>query len=384
MRNWLLRFLVFLGLIGTLWALNVWVFVPEPILVSVVQVERGRVEETVTNSRAGTIKARQRANLSPEIGGRVVEIPHRKGSRVKKGDILLRLNDAPQRAAVLMAERELGVTQAKRERTCLEAEHAKREYLRNKQLREQELVSTDFLDKVESTARTMAVSCKEAQAEIELVRAKIEEARAELAKTVLYAPFDGVVADLDIEVGEWTTPSPPGLPIPPVLDLIDPTSIYVSAPMDEVDSSRIQLDQPVRITVDPYPNQHFDGRVVRIAPYVLDVEEQNRTVEIEVEFADQAFAASLLPGTSADVEVILSAKDDVLRLPTSTMFEGNKVFVVQEGHLVERSIEPGLKNWDYVEIVQGLTEGAGVVSSLDQPGLADGVPVRIQDHPITP
>ena len=114
------------------------------------------------------------------------------------------------------------------------------------------------------------------------------------------------------------------------------------------------------------------------------MEEQNRTVEIEVEFADQAFAASLLPGTSADVEVILFAKDDVLRLPTSTMFEGNKVFVVQEGHLVERSIEPGLKNWDYVEIVQGLTEGARVVSSLDQPGLADGVPVRIQDHPITP
>ena len=196
--------------------------------------------------------------------------------------------------------------------------------------------------------------------------------------------FDGVVAELDTEVGEWTTPSPPGLPIPPVIDLIDPSTIYVSAPMDEVDSSRIQLRQPVRITLDPFPNQHFVGQVLRIAPYVLDVEEQNRTVEIEVTFSDQAFSSTLLPGTSADVEVILSVKEDVLRIPTSTLFAGNKVYVVQEGHLAEQVVEVGLKNWDYAEIVQGLSEGAHVVSSLDQPGLADGVPVQVQHDSPTP
>jgi len=260
------------GIIAALWFLKERVFVPDPIIVSVVQVERGRVEETVANSRAGTIKARQRANLSPEIGGRVVEIPHRKGASVQKGDVLWRLNDAPQRAAVLMAEQELEVSKVKRERACLDAQRAKREYIRNKRLRERELVSADYLDEIENTARITAVSCKEAKAEIEQAKANIEEAQAELAKTVLSAPFDGVVAELDIEVGEWTTPSPPGLPIPPVLDLIDPSSIYVSAPMDEVDSSRIQLDQRVRITLDPYPIQYFEGQVVRIAPYVLDVE----------------------------------------------------------------------------------------------------------------
>ena len=371
-------------LVGVGYVVNTWFLAPEPIPVSIVQVERGRVEETVTNSRAGTIKARQRASLSPEIGGRVITIPHRKGSQVKKQDILLRLNDAPQRAAVLMAERDLEVTEVRRERTCLEAERAKREYHRNKKLREQELVSTDYLDKIENTAQTTAVSCKESQAEIERARARIEEAKAELSKTVLYAPFDGIVAELDIEIGEWTTPSPPGLPIPPVVDLIDPSSIYVSAPMDEVDSSRILLDQPVRITVDPYPNRHFDGKVTRIAPYVLDVEEQNRTVEIEVEFSDHDFASSLLPGTSADVEVILTVKDDVLRLPTSTLFAGNKVFVVRDDHVSEQSFEPGLKNWDYVEIAQGLSEGARVVSSLDQPGLADGVFVHVSHDPIIP
>ena len=375
MKKWLFRGGFLLGLIGLGIYLKFWVFVPEPIEVSVIQVERGRVEETVTNSRAGTVKARRRAKLSPEIGGRVAEIPYRKGAQVRRGEVLLRLHDESQRAAVQMAERELAVVQVKRERVCLEAERAEREYLRYKQLMERELVSADLLDKYENLAQTMQVSCKQSRAEIARAQSAITEAKAELAKTVLQAPFDGVVAELDIEVGEWTTPSPPALPVPPVLDLIDPSSIYISAPMDEVDSSRILEEQPVRVTLDPFPGQHYQGHVHHIAPYVLDIEEQNRTVEIEVELDDAAFAATLLPGTSADVEVILSVKEDVLRVPTSTLFEGTKVFVVENGILALRSLEVGLKNWDFVEIRGGLSEGDHVVTSLDQEGLADGLPV---------
>ena len=383
MKKWLFRGGFVLGLIGVGIYLKFWVFVPEPIDVSVIQVERGRVEETVTNSRAGTVKARRRAKLSPEIGGRVAEIPYRKGAQVRRGEVLLRLHDESQRAAVQMAERELAVVQVKRERVCLEAERAEREYLRYKQLMERELVSADLLDKYENLAQTMQVSCKQSRAEIARAQSAITEAKAELAKTVLQAPFDGVVAELDIEVGEWTTPSPPALPVPPVLDLIDPSSIYISAPMDEVDSSRILEEQPVRVTLDPFPGQHYQGHVHHIAPYVLDIEEQNRTVEIEVELDDTAFAATLLPGTSADVEVILSVKEDVLRVPTSTLFEGTKVFVVENGILALRSLEVGLKNWDFVEIRGGLSEGDHVVTALDQEGLADGLPVILRSSPGT-
>ena len=384
MKKWGIRFLVVLAVVGAGYALSIWVWAPKPLTVSTVLVERGRVEETVTNTRAGTVTARQRAKLSPEIGGRVVDIPHRKGKTVHAGDILLRLNDDTQRAEVQMAERELAVAKVRRERVCLEAERAKREYLRNRQLRDQDLISTDFLDKIENVAQITAVSCKQSQAEIAKARSAIVEAKATLAKTVLRAPFDGVVAEVDIEVGEWTTPSPPALPIPPVLDLIDPTSMYVSAPMDEVDSSRIRQEQPVRVTLDPFPGQHYSGHVHKISPYVLDIEEQNRTVEIEVELDDRAFAATLLPGTSADVEVILSVKEGVLRIPTSALFEGQKVFVVENGMLRLRPIAIGLKNWDFVEIVDGLSEGDAVVVSLDQEGLADGVPVVVRSSSESP
>ena len=367
-----------LVLIGAGFFFKFYVLTSDPIPVSVATVERGRVEETITNSRAGTVKARQRAKLSPEIGGRVVELPYRKGALVHAGDVLLRLNDDTQQAAVQMAERELAVVQVKRERFCLQAARAQREFLRHQKLNERELVSTDLLDKYENLAQTTQVSCKQTQAEIARARSVIIEAKAELAKTVLMAPFDGVIAEVDVEVGEWTTPSPPALPVPPVLDLIDPSSIYISAPMDEVDSSKIQLAQPVRVTLDPFPGQHYSGYVRHIAPYVLDVEEQNRTVEIEVELDDHAFASTLLPGTSADVEVILSVKDEVLRIPPSTLFEGNKVFVVEHDALSTRIVDIGMRNWDFIEILGGLSEDDQVVTSLDQEGLEEGLQVVVR------
>jgi HlyD family secretion protein len=198
-----------------------------------------------------------------------------------------------------------------------------------------------------------------------------------LGKTVLRAPFNGVVADVTTEVGEWITPSPPGLPIPPVIVLLDPNAIYVSAPMDEVDVAKVRVGQPVRITLDAYPGRSFAGKVTRVAPYVMDVVEQNRTFEIDAEFDDTAFARQLLPGTSTDVEVILDAHEDVLRIPSYALLEGNRVLVVADGRLVARQIETGLKNWQYVEVKKGLSLGDPVVVSLDRADVKEGARARI-------
>ena len=214
-------------------------------------------------------------------------------------------------------------------------------------LADEEIVSTDLLDEIESAREAGKAGCRAAAANESRARAAVGVALAELSKTVLKAPFDGIVAEVTTEVGEWTTPSPPALPVPPVIDVLDPESIYVSAPMDEVDSAKIRTGQPVRITVDSHRDQSFAGSVHRVAPYVLDFEEQNRTVEIEVTFEDQAFAARLLPGTSADVEVILDIDENTLRIPTAALLEGSKVLVLEEGQLVERPIDIGLRNWDY-------------------------------------
>jgi len=354
-------------------------FAPEAIPVRTVAVEKGLVEETVTNSRAGTVKARRRARLAPEIGGQVVSLPHRRGARVRAGDLLLRINDALQRAQLALAEDEHRASLAQRDQACLGAERAARELERTRRLGEQGIVSTDLLDQVESQALATEATCRAARAAAERAASAVALARAELEKTVLRAPFDGIVADVFIEEGEWTSPSPSAMPIPPVLDLIDLENLYVSAPMDEVDSARIAVGQPARVTVDSYPGQEFAAHVVEVAPYVEDRLEENRTVEIEIELDDDEAVSRLLPGTSADAEVILSAREGVLRVPTSTLLEGGQVLVLEGGRLVERTLELGLRNWDYTEITGGLEPGTRVVISLDRPEIVAGALVREAD-----
>ncbi len=349
---------------------------PETVPVRTVGAEEGLVEETITNSRAGTVKARRRAKLAPEIGGKVLLLPHRRGARVRAGELLLRVDDALQRARLALAEDEAKVSLAQRDQACLAAERAERERERTARLAEQGIVSTDLLDRVDSQARAAEAACRAAGAAAERAASAVALAEAELEKTVLRAPFDGVVADVFIEEGEWTAPSPPALPIPPVLDLIDMREIYVSAPMDEVDSAHIREDQTARVTVDSHPGEEFAAHVVEVAPYVVDRLQENRTVEIELELDDVAIASTLLPGTSADVEVVLSSREGVLRVPTPALLEGGKVLLLEDERLVERSVDLGLRNWDFTEVKGGLDPGARVVVSLDRPEVVAGAPAR--------
>jgi HlyD family secretion protein len=231
---------------------------------------------------------------------------------------------------------------------------------------------------MESGARAAAAACDAARATEQRARASVEVAQTQLDYMTLRAPFDGVIAELQIEVGEWSTPSPPVIMVPSVIDVIDTSSIYVSAPMDEVDSARLKPGLPARVAIDAFPNQRFPGHVVRVGAYVLDVEEQNRTVEIEVELDDEEFAATLLPGTSADVEVILDKHENVLRIPSAALLSGDKALRVDDDTLVERGVQVGLRNWDMAEIVEGLAEGDRVVTSLDRPEMKAGARVKVE------
>jgi len=285
---------------------------------------------------------------------------------VHAGDVLLELDASVPRARLDLAVRERESGAAERTRACVAAERSQRELERNRRLAEQGIVSADQLDGFESAARSAGAACDAARAGEKRAEAAVELAQRQLDYMTLRAPFDGVIAELSIEVGEWSTPSPPVIQVPAVIDVIDTSSIYVSAPMDEVDSARLRPGLPVRVSVDSHAGKRFPGRVLRVGAYVLDVEEQNRTVEIEVELDDAELAASLLPGTSADVEVVLETRDGVLRMPTAALLSGGQVLVLEDGRLAGRAVEVGLRNWDLTEVRSGLAEGDRVVVSLDR------------------
>jgi HlyD family secretion protein len=357
--------------------LRLTVLRPKSVPVTVYRVAAGRVEESVTNSRAGTVKSRRRAELSSEIGGRVAELPAQKGSRVSRGTLLMRIADADYRAQVRVQESAVAAARSNRTEICRQAELAERELARNRRLAAEQIVSTEIVDQLQSRRDVAVASCNSALSRIGQAEAALALARANLDKTVLRAPFDGIVADVTTEVGEYITPSPPGLPIPPVIVLYDDAATYVSAPMDEVDVAKLRVGQAARVTLDAYSGRSLPARVTRVAPYVLDVQEQNRTFEIEAELDDAAFAKTLLPGTSADVEVILASRDGVLRIPTYALLEGGRVLVVENRRLAARPIETGLKNWQFAEVTKGLSAGDTVAVSLDRAEVKEGARVSI-------
>jgi HlyD family secretion protein len=202
-------------------------------------------------------------------------------------------------------------------------------------------------------------------------------ARANLDKCVMLAPFDGVVLEITTEVGEWISPSPPGVLIPPVIDVVAPESLYVSAPLDEADVARVRLGQPVRITFDAFRGRSFPGKLTYLSSFVETRQEQNRTLTVEAVFDSQELPPNLLPGLSADLEVILDAREDALRISSSALLEGERVLLVRGKKLVEVPVQVGLRNWEYAEVLSGLNAGDPVVVSLDRPEVKAGARAKI-------
>ena len=348
----------------------------KPISVVLKKVERGTVEASVSNTRAGTVNACRRAKMSPAAGGQIAKLRVKKGERVRKGQVLLELWDNDLHAQEKLAQEQLQTSMSRVQEVCTLSEAAQREAVRSQELRDKGFISAQQLDRAVSDATSRKASCETARNDIEQSRSRIALARAGLERMVLRAPFDGVVADISGELGEYATPSPPGIPTLPAIDLIDDSCLYVSAPIDEVDASKLQVGQHGRITLDAIKGRTFNGKVRRIAPYVLDLEKQARTVEVEVEFDKLMKDENLLVGYSADVEIIYDVRNQVLRIPTQTLLEGNRVLRYgSNGVLEERKVTTGLSNWEYAEVLSGLDEGDRIVSSLDRAGVKAGVKV---------
>ena len=364
-------------------ALVMWWRRPKPVSVTVATVENGIVERTVTNTRAGTLRACRRARLSPSIGGQIANLPVKEGQRVDEGQVLFEIWNDDLLAQVELASSERQAASARAKEACVQAEVAEREARRLTRLKSQELASEERVDQALGLAASRGAACEAANATMRVSDARVAVARAALERTRLVAPFDGTIAEVNGELGEYVTPSPIGIATPPAVDLIDTSCLYVAAPIDEVDAPEIKAGMTARISLDAFGKEYFEGRVRRVAPYVLDLEKQARTVDVEVDFLSRRDNANMLPGYTADVEVILDTRPSVLRIPTEALAEGNRVFLHDpDGDaILETTVTTGLSNWKYTEIAGGLESGQRVVTSVDRDGVEDGALVKIEAAP---
>ncbi|MDR3213826.1 MAG: efflux RND transporter periplasmic adaptor subunit [Azoarcus sp.] len=355
----------------------IWLFTrPKPLDVTVQPVGRGKVEATVINTRAGVVEACQRTKLSTITGGRIDYLGAKEGDRVQAGQVLMRLWQGDLLANQAVAKARLLSAHQRSREACALSKQAEKEAKRQEELVKSRFVSSNAAEKYRAEADARSASCASAGAEAETAERELESIATDIDRTVIVAPFDGTIAKINGEIGEISTPSPTGIAMPPAIDLIDDSCLYVKAPMDEVDAPKIQPGQSVRINVEAIKGEHFTGKVRRIAPYITAVEKQARTVDVDIDFNDPQALSRLLVGNSVDVEIVLDSRDNVLRIPTSSIREGNRVLLLINGTIIERKIMPGVANWEQTEVVSGLSAGDRLITSFTNIKLEPGTRAR--------
>ncbi|MCI0342512.1 MAG: efflux RND transporter periplasmic adaptor subunit [Planctomycetales bacterium] len=369
LRPWLLL----AALLGGGYAfLHLVVLAPKSVPVTVRAIGRGVVQATVSNTRAGSVRSRLSAALSADVPGRIVSIQHREGSRVEAGALLLALDDSAARALATVIEKERDTAAAALVQAEASLAEARREHERVRALHARQNVAQAELDRAATQLDLAEAAVRSATARVEQQKARLSQVAVDLEKLSVRAPFAGIVAELRAEVGEWATPGKP------LVQFFDPARLYVRAELDEVDVGHVRTGLAAKVTLDPFKGRVFAGTIVRVAPNVSEVLDQNRTVAVEVELAGGTGDVELKPGMSADVEVVLAeSRPDALRVPTLAILSGDRVLLADGGRAREATLTTGLRNWEWTEATAGIAEGDRVIVSLDREEVRAGARIVV-------
>jgi len=382
--------IIFLLIVGVLVYLY---FHKTPVEVRVIKVRRGMVERTITGVSSGTVDPLKRVRLQALLPLRIREVHFKEGDRVKKGDVIIWLDDSEMRIRLDLQRAALRGAELRLRETDERYKLASQNYERTRQLFEEGVVPDNLLDEVRTQYTTIGKGYEIAKNAIHEAKLGVQLTEEELEKTLIRAPFDGLISFLDATAGEMppytglegTTLSQSTLSsseTKPFCEVIDDSVLKVKVPFDEVDAMKIRPGQSTKITSDTMPDQVFIGQVAYVSPVVSKTLEQNRTVDVEVDI-DKTDKGRLPVGASVDAEIILETEKDVLIVPTNVVIEkeGKKfVYVVEGDVLKKRMITSGISNWEFTRVLNGLKEGERVITSLDVEGIQEGLRVRIRDE----
>ncbi|HAR42419.1 MAG TPA: hypothetical protein DCS07_07270 [Bdellovibrionales bacterium] len=305
--------------------------------VKAVKATLSHVEYTISTTTAGTVEAEQQAILVFGTLGRVQEILVDTGDEVRKGALLARQENQDMRSIFLNAEKDLN---------------------RTTRLFKEKLVSRASLDEAKRTH---------------------DVARANVDKTEIHAPFDGTIMELNLEIGE--TSQPQFTPEKPPLRIVDRKPRTIKGNVDEVDLSKIKIGTRARVKVLAVRPKPYPAVVSRIVPFVSTNKEQERTASVELKMLEND---EFIPvGASAEIEIIIEAKDRTLALPSRAILgagSARHVFKVVDNRLHKTAIQVGIGNYDRMEVLSGISEG----DLIAQPGdteLTDGMKVQTEQVP---
>ena len=292
----------------------------------------------------GTLRADETVMVRPEIAGRVETIHFREGQKVHQGEPLVTLDQEEYQAQLASSTAQLALEQSS--------------YRRLQDMDRQQLTSQQNLD--------------EAKAKLDTARAQQELNRVRLSKTVIRAPFDGMIGLRKISPGAYVKPGDD------IVALESLGAMKLDFRVPETYLARLAVDQRLTARVDAYPEQSFEGTIYAIEP-ALD--EETRTVLLRARLPNPH--NQLRPGLFARVSLILERRENTLVVPEQAIVPvGQTTFVyrVVDGKAVMTPVKLGLRRPGLVEILEGLSAGDLVVTD-GQLKIRDGAAVTVLPPP---
>lgn len=327
--------------------------------VKVFKVKRQKISEKLFHT--GVIEASRKINITPDIGGKIAKIHVEEGDRVQTGQVLAELDTRAIRLQLEQAQAGLAVAEAN-------YNDAKKNMDRMERLMKENAASEQQYEKIRLAYESAEAQLKQAQAAVNL-------ASHNLDVSIMKAPFSGVIASKNAEVGDVINPMMGGFsPTSGVLTLMDFSRVKINVDVSQEDITRIKKGQTAFLGVTVFPEKVFEGKVS-----LVNITADSMTKKFKVEVTINNPDLILRPNTFGEVILEVSTHEDALVIPQKAVLENTYVFLVQDGNTVgRREVTLGLQNADRIEIVTGLQEGDLVVVEGNF-GLEDGASVEIKE-----
>ncbi len=293
----------------------------------------GKLQNFVNTS--GTILANEEVELRSEVPGKITELLFKEGSKVKKGDLLVKINDSELQAELLKSQYVLKLSEEK-------------EY-RQRQLLAKEAISQEEYDNAKN--------------EMNVNKAQVVLLKAQIAKTEITAPFDGRIGLRNVSVGSYISASTDIAS----LQNLDPIKIDFSIP--EKYSSSVNVGDGIEFQIAG-TNKSYYGKVYALEPRINNV---TRTLQIRAYCSNSD--GKLLPGAFADVKLVLKNVDNALMVPTQSIvpiLKGQKLYLYKSGKVMDRVVDTGIRTDTTVQITSGISPYDTVITSgilQVQPGM---------------
>jgi HlyD family secretion protein len=332
----------------------------------------------------------EEVDLSTEQPGRVTAIFVNEGEKVSKGQLLLTVDQERYRTTVEQRQASVRMQEIAIVRMETQLENQRRQWERTSQLRERGLIDEDSYDTATNNLSIAEIDLESSQEQLSQTLSQLEQAMDDLSKTQVFAPIDGTVISLDIEVGETAIASSTNVPGSSLMTIADTSSILTEVNVDEADIADIELGQLALIYAIAFPDQPVEGVIESIAVSAKVAEgEQGRSFAIKIRITDTR-GIRLRPGMSCRAEIFTDEKEGVLAAPIQAIIIDEDLdenttsyyaFRRDNDRATRVAVGVGISDDSYQEITSGLNSGDEIVIGPDRilRNLEDGDSITLEE-----